>query len=166
MSIPPAGAALPPVDELYARHGRAVLRRIRRFFPGVEAEELLHEVFESVLRHRDGFRGDASPTTWLWCITTRHCLGRLRDERRRAELLAQHGAPAWADPVSSADQETLATLARLWDRIDPELMEIAVYHWIDGMGRDDIGALLGVTGRTVTNRLQQLVALARAEEGA
>ncbi|MCA9493735.1 MAG: RNA polymerase sigma factor [Myxococcales bacterium] len=165
MTSPDAGAALPPVDELYARHGRSVLRRIRRFYDGQEAEEVLHEVFETLLRHGHTFRGDASPTTWLYRVTTRHCLGRLRNERRRAELFEQHGAPAWAAPVTPADQETRATLARLWNQLDPELLEIAVYHWIDGLPRDDIGAMLGVTGRTVSNRLQQLVKLARAEEG-
>ena len=31
-----------------------------------EAEEVVHEVFMKVIENIDNFRGDASPTTWLW----------------------------------------------------------------------------------------------------
>jgi hypothetical protein len=53
-------------------------------------------------------------------------------------------------------------LHQLWRRVDPELAEIGVYHYVDGMDRDAIGALLGVTGRTVSNRLRALAEAARS----
>ncbi len=157
------GSGLPPLDVLYQAHGRAVLRRIRRFYAPPEDEEVLQEIFEGLLRSGASFRGEASPTTWLYRVATRHCLIRLRNERRRAELF-EACAPAWAEPTSPADQETLATLARLWRKLDPELVEIAVYYWLDGLSQEDVGALLGVSGRTVSNRLRQIVDLARSRE--
>ena len=76
------------VGELYREWGPMVFRRILRFYDPVEAEEVLHEVFVKVLENSDGFRADASPSTWLYSIATNHCLNRLRNSKRRRELLA------------------------------------------------------------------------------
>ena len=64
-----------------------VLRGIRRFYRGDEAEDVLQEVFMRVLDKLDSFRGDSSPVTWLYQLTTRYGLNRLRNEGRRRELL-------------------------------------------------------------------------------
>ena len=78
------------VGELYHRHAGMVMRRVLRFFPRDEAEEVVHEVFVKVLERIDGFRGDASPTTWLYHLTTNHCINRARDRNRRAALWREH----------------------------------------------------------------------------
>ncbi|MEQ1504488.1 MAG: sigma-70 family RNA polymerase sigma factor [Myxococcota bacterium] len=160
-----SGARPPPVAELYARHGRLVLRRIRRFYADPhEAEEVLHEVFERVLVAVNAFRGESSITTWLYAITTRHCLIRLRDSRRRTALFEAAGAPDWSRPVQSADQEVVVFVRSLWRSIDEELALIGLYYYVDGMSQAEIGALLGVTGRTVSNRLRTLQERLAAEE--
>ena len=157
-------AALPPVEALYARHGRMVLRRVRRFYRGVEAEDVLQEVFEQVLRIGHSFEGRSTVRTWLYALTTRHCLIRLRNSRRRAELLDTHGHPEWCAPALAPDAEAVAFLAQLWRSVDPDLAEIGVYYHVDGMSQADIGALLGVTGRTISNRLKALTTAVQALE--
>jgi RNA polymerase sigma-70 factor, ECF subfamily len=159
-----ADAALPPVDVLYERYGAMVLRRVRRFFRPPEDEEAAQEVFELVIRSGHTFQGRCAVPTWLYQVATRHCLVRLRDQRRRAELLDAHGPPAWGRPVAAADQEVMAQLSATWRALPPELAEIAVYYHVDGLRQEDIGALLGVTGRTISNRLQQIAALLTAAE--
>lgn len=159
-----SAAALPPVSELYARHARLVLRRIRRFYDAQEAEEVVQEVFERVLVSGHTFRGDASVGTWLYALTTRHCLIRLRDQRRRTALLEALGTPEWSRPVSPADQEVVVFVRALWRSVDEELALIGLYYYVDGMTQAEIGELLGVSGRTISNRLRLLQERALADE--
>ena len=160
-------AALPPADELYRRYVGLVRRRVGRFYDEPEASDVVHEVFEKVLNVGHTFRGGSSVRTWLYQVTTRHCLVRRRNARRRQELFEQYGAPAWSLPIRDPDAETVTFLNQLWRTVDPELAEIGVYYYVDGMRQADIGELLGVTGRTISNRLAALNEAAQlaAKEG-
>jgi RNA polymerase sigma factor (sigma-70 family) len=149
------------LDALYRRFGPMVLRRGRRFLPPEAAEDVLHEVFLRALEHAATFRREASPATWLFTITTRLCLNRLRDARRRGALLLRE-APALRGV--DAGPEAAALLRELWARIldeDEELAMIGALYHVDGLTTADIGALLGVSDRTVASRLARLTALAR-----
>lgn len=157
----------PDVGDLYRRYGATVLRRVRHFYRDPEeAEEVLHEVFERVLVHIGTFAGNSSPVTWLYQIATRHCINRLRDTRRRRELLDENGDVLdWGSPVSSASQEAGALFRDLWRKLDAELVEIGVYYHLDGMTHDEIARVMGVSRRTVGNRLVELERAARAIGG-
>lgn len=153
------------VDSLYRRYGAMVLRRVRRFFHDEEeAVEVMQEVFLRVITTTSTFRGDAAPATWLYQITTRHCLNRLRDTSRRRELMEDRGEISWAPTVTKPTQEHVAFVQGLWRLLDGELAEIAVYYHLDGMSHEEIAGILGVSRRTVGNRLVELEARARATE--
>ncbi len=141
-----------------------VLRRARRFFDQHEAEEVVHEVFVRVIERLDGFRAASSPATWLYRVTTNHCLNRLRNSGRRAELLAQHQGVIPGVGSQRADQESQAVLRDLWRTLDPELARIGIYYHLDGMTHDDIAKVLGVSAATVRNRLKAIVEHARLAE--
>lgn len=155
-------AAAPPLDlaALYREHGRAVLRRIRRFYRGDIAQDILHEVFAKAVEHAGSFRGESSPISWIYGLTTRHCLARLRDERRRRELFEEIGEVPWCCPITNPSTDSKIFLSQLWRTVDDELAQIGIYYYVDGMSQADIGALLGVTGRTISNRIQKLQHLA------
>jgi RNA polymerase sigma-70 factor (ECF subfamily) len=157
----------PDVGDLYRRHGAAVLRRVRHFFRDpAESEEVLHEVFERVMDRIGTFAGQSSPVTWLYQVTTRHCINRLRDGNRRRELLDQHGdALGWGAPTSRANQEADALFRDLWKKLDAELVEIGVYYHLDGMTHEEIARVTGVSRRTIGNRLVELESAARALGG-
>lgn len=151
------------VQLLYERYGGLVRARVRRFFHGEEAEDVAQEVFVKVVERLDTFRGEASPVTWLYQVTTRHCLNRLRDRDRRRALWERNQGPWWSAPVSGAAQESSVQLGELWRDTDEESALIAVYYHLDGMGRDEIARLVGCSPRTVTNRLEALRARAKGE---
>ncbi|MCO4743243.1 MAG: sigma-70 family RNA polymerase sigma factor [Proteobacteria bacterium] len=153
------------VAELYRVHGGVAFRRILQFYPRNMAEEVLQEVFVRVLKSQNSFRGDSHPATWLYQVTTRHCLNRRRNERRREELLAHFGDPSWMNPVSPANQETVTFLEQIWRELDPETLEIAVYFYRDGLSHAAIAEQLGVSRRTVGNRLTRLIEQAREAAG-
>ena len=153
------------VGQMYRRHGAVVFRRILRFYSRDEAEEVLQEVFLKVLTTKATFRGDSAASTWLYQLATRHCLNRLRDANRRKELLAEHGEPAWGTGVSNAPQESRVFLEQLWDQLEPELAEIGVYYYVDGLAHGEIAKLVGVSRRTVGNRLARLQQIAEEAAG-
>lgn len=150
------------IEQLYVRCAPLLLRRIRRFYRGDEAHDVLQEVFVLAMERRDTYRGDAPPRAWLYGIATGHCLSRLRNEKRRRELLDEVAELPWSCPVTSTASGTEARvfLAQLWRTVAPELAQIGVYYYVDHMSQADIGALLGVSGRTISTRLQQLASLA------
>ena len=150
------GKATRLVDELYGRHYALVLRRARCFFDGDDAQDLAHEVFVRVIEHIDGFRGASSPTTWLYAITTRVCLNRLRDDKRRKRLLADNFDAVPGTNSSMIDPAGLALLNQLWKTLDEDLAQVGVYFHVDGMTHEDIATLMGCSPSTVRNRLKAI----------
>lgn len=151
-----------PLDlaQLYVRYSRLVMRRIRRFYPQEVAVDILQDVFARAAEKADTFRGEGTERAWLFGLTTRHCLARLRDERRRRELLDGVEEIPWSCSTAPPTAEAAVFLSELWRHIDEELLQIGVYYYVDGMSQDAIGELLGVTGRTISNRLKELHRLA------
>jgi len=149
---------LPPLDieALYRDHHRMVRRRIRRMVGEEHADELVQQAFAQALARRESYRGEASPVAWLYQIATRTCLHHLRDDRRRAALLATHGPPAWCRPDSPSTAEARAFLRELWARLPDELAEIGTYHYLDGLTQVEIAELLGCSRRTIGPRLEAL----------
>ena len=162
---PQRAAGRPDVGAWYRQHGASVYRRILRFYPPQEAEEVLQEVFVRVLRTADTWRGESAPSTWLYAVATRHCLNRLRDARRREELLLTHGRPAWSQEVDHRDPEARVFLTQLWKELDDELAMVGVLYFVDDLTHAQIADVLGVSRRTVGNRLVTLQARARAAAG-
>ena len=138
-----------------------VLRRARRFFDAQEAEEVVHEVFLRVVEKAHTFRGQASPSTWLYQMTTNHCLNRIRNRRRRESARLIRGEQPWDLPAPAATGETTAFLEQLWSQLDEELMTVGVYHFVDGLTHQEIARILGVSRRTVGNRIAALQEKAR-----
>lgn len=142
-----------PIDGLYRSYGPGVLRRARSLLGSEPAAwDALHEVFVRVLHNLDVFRGESSPMTWLYRITTNYCLNQLRDAGRHRARIRQHGLVL--AKVSADDPELRLTLLQLLNRIPDELCEIAVYHYIDRMTHEEIAGVMGVSRRTVGNHLQ------------
>lgn len=152
----------PDIGSLYREHGPMVYRRILHFYGEAEAEEVLHEVFLQAMERLSTFRADASPSTWLYRIATNTCINRLRDHGRRRELLHIHRDDLWYATRQGASQEERAFLEQLWRALPEELVQIGVYHYIDGMTHGEIARVMGVSRRTIGNRLQELNEQARA----
>ena len=54
-----------------------------------EAEEISQEVFITIFKHIDGFRGDAKFTTWMYRIATNHARNRAKYLARRSDRAHQ-----------------------------------------------------------------------------
>jgi RNA polymerase sigma-70 factor (ECF subfamily) len=149
------------IGQIYRQHAPAVYRRIRRFYREQEAEEVLHEVFLVLLERVEQFRGDASPSTWLYRIATNHCLNRLRNQQRRDALWLESSEDLWYQRHAGADQEAALTLRQVWKELPAELVSVGVYYYVDGMTHGEIARVLGVSRRTIGNRLTELERVAK-----
>jgi RNA polymerase sigma-70 factor (ECF subfamily) len=149
------------IRELFERYGPLVLRRAQRLLGNVhDAEEATQEIFIRALRGAEAFEQRSQITTWLYQITTHHCLNLLRDRARRRELRAEHPEPAGGEQAPAPSDE-VAIVRRLLADADPRQAQAAVYVFVDGMSHEEAAELLGVSKRTVGNLVERFRAWAR-----
>ncbi len=151
------------IADWFEAYGPVVYRRALQLLgTPAAAEEATQEVFVRAARAIHKYDPRAKPSTWLYRITTNHCLNALRDERRRAELLAERseevtpGAPGY-------DPEKMAAMRALLGRADEREAAAAVAVFVDGMSHAEAAEVLGVSRRTVGNLVERFMAWAREE---
>ena len=154
------------IERLYKDYSGLVFRRAMRFLGNEsEAEECMHDIFCEVIERRDQFKGKSSPATWLYQITTRHCLNVLRDTKRQRQLIDLHVRP-WLPVSEESQHESKELLEKAWQRFSDELKQVCVFHYIDGLSREEIGRVMGCTGRTVGNRIIEIRTIVDQLQGA
>ncbi len=151
--------------ELYETYGGSVYERCRYLLKdSTQAEDAMQEVFARALAHADGFRGEASPLTWLMKITTHHCLNQLRAERAPWRRWFERDAAA--RPEGDRGEQALETrelVRALLSRVDPETQAAVVHYWVGEMTLEEVAAVLGRSVPTVRKRLERFAALTNEE---
>ena len=150
----PRGGEL-DIEALYRQYAPLIFRRILRFYDEHEAEEVLHEVFVKLMERGQSFRHESATTTWIYRVTTNHCINRLRDSKRRRALLARHHESLFPSHEQTSSQVDRLFWRELWHHIDVELLQLAVLYYLDGMSHEEIAQVYEVSRRTVGNRLQE-----------
>lgn len=155
------------IEALYRDYSPMIRRRIRRFYRNPqEVDDVLQEVFVRALDKLSTYRGEAQASTWLYALTTRYCLNRIRGARRRQELWEQEGGVAWSQPVTVDDRtDQRMLLGQLLEGMDEELQLVATLYYVDDLSHGQIAEILGVSRRTVGNRLEAGHTHARSRAG-
>ncbi len=187
--IPPGagGAAGRPVDALVeaARKGRpgafeAIVRahqdRVYAFCSRMlsdreEALDAAQDVFLSAFRGLDGYRGDASLSTWLLKIAANRCLNVIRRRSARAGKetcfsgieVGDDGdlafEPAGRDedrPDRIAEGRELGTmLLRALGRIDAEARSLVLLSDVEGLSYEELADAAGLPLGTVKSKLHR-----------
>lgn len=147
------------VEDAYRRYAPLVLRRAQTILGNAEdARDVVHEVFMKAMGTGHPFDGDQSPMTWLYRVTTNHCIDVLRVRGRRSELLANE-APVRTE-AHEGHGEARALLARVLVRVPDDLKEVAICFYVDEMTQDEIALHLNCSRRTVGHRLERFRQLA------
>jgi RNA polymerase sigma-70 factor (ECF subfamily) len=151
------------IHSLYSGYRGKVLKRARQLLWNEQAaEDATQEVFLRLLASDERTLVHPEPLAWLYRVTTNLCLNRLRDEKRRAMLIARNPRTE-RQPENTA--EVRAVVVDILRRVPSELQEIAIYYHADGMTCDEIASLVGVSRRTIGNRLVEFQSVATGVMG-
>lgn len=149
------------VSTLYRKFGTAIYSRCRRLLKDdALAEDATQEVFVRVLRHIESAPDDATALAWIYRISTNYCLNQIRDRSRQAEPTAPEELPEGDGTLSPGPEGGMLdrdTAMRLIKRAPEKLQEVAVLYYMDGLEQEQIATTLGISRRTVINRLQEFL---------
>lgn len=141
-----------------------------------EAEDLSQEVFITVFRSIESFRGDSKLSTWLYRVAVNHTKNRVKYLDRRArkghgdiddapELAVSKGGPVSAR-IDRPDEATEGTELEVKIRValkalDPDHRELIVLRDLEGLAYEEIVTITGLPDGTVKSRLHRARAALR-----
>ncbi len=155
------------IEKLYEQYGHWVFNRAKGILKDEEtAWEAVQDVFLKVLEVGSGFRGDSSPWTWLYRITTNHCLNLIRSRNawKRAlegltlnELVAQEGPREsdFSDPIDRA------RVVQLLEGEDEMTQKIVFATYFDEMTQEAMTEVLQISRKTIYKKLKKFMERAR-----
>lgn len=159
------------------RYQERVFRLILRMLGDrAEAEDLAQEVFISVFKAIDGFRGDAQLSTWVYRVAANHCRNRIKYlVRRRRQVTegfdeqSEESSPGLAsrthhDPPDQLMEarQTEHLLQHGLMSLDAEQRELVVLREVEHLSYEEIVAITGLPEGTVKSRLHRARAGLRA----
>lgn len=170
------------VQRLRRRDERAFTQLVRQFQTPVfnlvfrmmgnreEALDVSQEVFVTVFRAIEGFRGDSKLSTWIYRIAVNHCRNRIKYLSRRQQ--GRHdalddvqerrisGGEAFASSFARPDRaaeghEAERVLKAAIEGLDAEQREVLLLRDIQGLTYGEIGTATGLPAGTVKSRLHR-----------
>ena len=157
----------PSVQALYERYGYAVHRRCLRILGShAEADDAVQEVFIRVMKYGHTQTSE-SPLPWLYKIADRRCFDMLNKRKRSASPTESERALAAA---SSAEGDELApedirSISQVLEACKTNVREVAVLYHLDQLTQDEVAQKVGVSRKTVKQRLAKFMAVARERFG-
>jgi RNA polymerase sigma-70 factor (ECF subfamily) len=159
------------------RYQERVFRLLLRMLGDrAEAEDLAQEVFISIFKAIDGFRGDSQLSTWVYRVAANHCRNRIKYlSRRRRQLteaydeqtseeghgrVSHHARPDAPDRLMEARQTEHFLQAGLLT-LDEEQRELIVLREVEHLSYEEIMAITGLPEGTVKSRLHRARAALR-----
>lgn len=158
--------------EIVRQHGDRVFNLVLRMIGNrAEAEEIAQEVFITVFKSIESFRGESKFTTWLLRIAANHCKNRMKYlARRPSDADGLDGVPeaAMGDRGASPTQahvdapDVLLEAAQLQvllqrgvEALDEEHRLLVVLRDIEELSYEEIGEITGLAEGTIKSRLHR-----------
>jgi RNA polymerase sigma-70 factor, ECF subfamily len=160
-----AGGDRAALRTLFDRHARWLTVRLqRRCADRGLVDETVADTFLTVWRKAGSYRGDGEVGAWLWSITMRRLLDRMRV--RVPEPMAL--LPERRARIESAEDQVLVglehgDLGAALERLSPELRAVLQATVLDGLSTREAARLLGIPGGTVKTRAMRARAALREE---
>jgi RNA polymerase sigma-70 factor (ECF subfamily) len=136
-----------------------------------DAEEVIQDVFWSVFRKANTFRGTAQFSTWLYRLTVNAALGKIRRSKKDKEVEYEEYLPKfqtdghhrvrpvidWSDTLDEryAEQELQQLLKDALNGLKPLDRSIIVLSDLQGMSDKEIAGAVGLTVSAVKTRLHR-----------
>lgn len=147
--------------DLYKTYAPFIYRRSRRMLGNEQdALDAVHDVFLRLQECSDSFRGEADITTWLYRVTTNHCLNRLRGQRNWMRFIARWEAQSqqrrFVPPNDAVEHRDF--LRQLLQKHKSRRVQIAYHYFCDEMTQNEIAQLIGISERAVRKTIQVFLA--------
>ncbi|MCA9670060.1 MAG: sigma-70 family RNA polymerase sigma factor [Myxococcales bacterium] len=140
-----------------------------------EAEDLSQEVFVTVFKSIESFRGDSKFSTWLYRITANHCKNRFKylarrrfhaaaplDDLTERDAAGRDGGPAMALQARISEPDKLLEAKRLEDAIQRAIADLEEDHRllivlrdVQGLSYNEISDITSLAEGTVKSRLHR-----------
>ena len=153
------------IEHTYRRYFALIRAKCTRVLGDTsEAEDVAQETFTRLWWHRHAIESEPRQIiAWIYRTATHLAIDQLRRRRGAPSELLEAPQLGSAEAKLGARHELLQ-LAR---RLEPEELELAVLHRVDGLGQREIAEVLRVSERTVRRLLERLdQRLASISEGA
>jgi RNA polymerase sigma-70 factor (ECF subfamily) len=146
---------------LYQKYAPAIYAHCRRFMHSpAAARDATQEAFVRVLAHGVSLPREEEALRYLYRVATNVCLNLLREQNvhtRAVPTLAARTLHTGSAESGLADREFVTAVL---ERCGEGGAQVAVMHYLDGMTQVEIAEVLGITRRTVFNRLHKLARVA------
>jgi RNA polymerase sigma-70 factor (ECF subfamily) len=161
--------AVEAYEELLARYESKVMNLSLRFTRNQEdAEEVAQDVFVTLFRKIDGFRGQSAFSSWLHRIVVNTAFMKLRKRRQSHTISIEDLAPAVKQfcvereamaglhsHTMTVSRELQDTLQRALDRLPRQYRAVFVLRDVDGLSNQETGQILGLSTPAVKSRLHR-----------
>ena len=160
-------------NELVRAYEKRVFRLVLRMLGDrAEAEDVAQDVFITVFKSIDSFRGESKLSTWMFRVATNHCKNRIKYLDRRArgkkgelDELSEHDALESASMSSSAmvarpDQQAEANqiegiVRAAIAELDEDQRALVVLRDVENLSYEEIQQITGLPEGTVKSRLHR-----------
>ena len=154
------------LQELYDRYAHVIHHRCYGILKNHEdANDAVQETFAKVMKHADSFRQQSSPLTWMYRISTNHCLNQLRNRKGRADKLVTRKQDLVPQRPETEAAEDHTRILALLEGADNETRACVIHTYFDDCTRQETAKLVGLSVPTVRKRIQTFLDQARRQLG-
>lgn len=162
--------SLSAFEEIISRYEVKVMNLALRFTRNQEdAEEVMQDVFSTVYRKIEGFRGQSAFSSWLYRIVVNAAFMKLRKRKQHQTVSIEDLAPnikqqcierdAFAGNISSSNilvsRELRETLQLAIDKLPEQYRAVFVLRDVDGLSNQETGEILSLSIPAVKSRLHR-----------
>jgi len=135
-----------------------------------DAEDAVQDVFLTVVRKADRFRGNSALYSWIYRICVNTCLIRLRGNRRQETVSVEeflpdftsdgmHASPVedWSKKIERGmlDKELGQVIKRFSDELSEKYRVVFVLSDVEGLSNEETAKVLDLTIPAVKSRLHR-----------
>ena len=141
------------MEELFLRHNRALGYYLRQMLGRDEVDDVLQDVWLTVIRRIGQLRAPEAFVVWLYRIARNRVLACKADSRRTHPLdeseVAQEAAENPPEFTAADAEQIHAELGRL----SPEHREVLLLRFIENLSYEQMAAVVGCKAGTIRSRL-------------
>ena len=121
-----------------------------------DAEDVMHDVYLTVLASAHGYEKRGKPMAWILTITRNHCLMKLRQRNKNADYCSENWEETLALATGLSPEDTVI-LHMCMEKLSDEELRIVVLHAVSGFKHREIADILSLPLPTVLSKYSRAI---------